>query len=191
MGRPLKISKLVKDNGNILERKGFGYPQIGTLTAAVTPTGLTADEFYGAVGGQIRAAGDAEPSEFAEFPVISVRIRVAGESEDDGFVVRQKGSRKYLVEDTDGNVGVCVLVDKANGALAEGEMTITVLLDDSTEVRLKKLTNKYATDWSMEPDTKVYFVNMFSGAEGEEVVKAGAFNNGTLEIVRVETAVAI
>ncbi len=187
MGRPLKISKIVKDNGNILERKGFGYPQIGTLTAAVTPTGLTADEFYGAVGGQIRAAGDAEPAEFAAFPVISVRIRVAGESEDDGFVVRQKGSRKYLVEDTDGNVDVCVLVDKDNGDLAEGEMTITVVEGDSTEVRLKKLTNKYATAWN---DT-VYFVNMFSGPEGEEVVKAGTFNNGTLEIVRVETAVAV
>lgn len=187
MGRPLKISKLVKDNGNIVERKGLGYPLIGTLTAAATPDGLTADEFYGAVGGQIRAAGDAEPSELATFPVVSVRIRIAGETEDDGFIVRQKGSRKYLVEDTDGNVGVCVLVDKDNAALAEGEMTITVMLDDSTGVRLRKLTNKYATAW----DGTVYFVNMFSGPEGETVTKAGTFNNATIEVVKVETAVAV
>ena len=167
--------------------KDIGFPAISNFEAVVTPTGLTSDEFYGAVGGQIQADSTAAPGPGAENPVVSVRIRVSGEAEDDGFIVRQKGSRKYLVQDTSGNVGVCVLVDKDDASLDEGEMTITVYGDDSAGIRLKRLTNRYATAW----DDTVYFVNMFSGPEGESVVKSGSANNGTIDIVRVETAVSV
>jgi len=181
MGRPLKISKLMTAEG---VGKDIGYPSISSLTAAVTPSGLTSTEFYGVVGGQIETDGGAAAGPGLANPVVSVRVKITGESESDGFIVRQKGSRKYLVEDGSGNVGICFLADVADAALSDGEMTITVFTSDSSAIRLKKLTNKYATDWL----DNVYFVNMFQGVDGETAIKAGRVDNGTIELARIETA---
>ena len=181
MGRPLKIAKLMTSEG---VGKDIGFPLISELTAPVTPSGLLASEFYGVVGGQIESDGGAASGSGAANPVVSVRVKVSGETEADGFIVRQKGSRKYLVEDTNGNVGICVLVDEDDASLSDGEMTITVFTDDSSAIRLRKLTNKYATDWS----DNVYFVNMFQGVDGETVIKSGRADNGTIEMARIEVA---
>jgi hypothetical protein len=178
MGRPLKISKLMTAEG---VGKDIGYPAISSLTAAVTPSGLTSTEFYGVVGGQIQADGGAAAGPGLANPVVMVRVKITGETESYGFIVRQKGSRKYLVEDANGNVGTCVLAD-VDDALSDGEMTITVFTGDSSAIRLKKLTNKYATDWS----DNVYFVNMFQGVDGETAVKSGSANNGTILLARIE-----
>lgn len=179
MGRPLKIAKLMTSEG---VGKDIGYPVISSLTAAVTPDGLVDSEFYGAVGGQIESDGGAAAGSGAANPVVSVRVKVTGETEADGFIVRQKGARKYLVEDANGNTGICTLVDEADSSLSDGEMTITVFTDDSSAIRLRKLTNKYATDWN----DNVYFVNMFQGVDGETAIKSGRFDNGTIELARIE-----
>jgi hypothetical protein len=45
-------------------------------------------------------------------------------------------------------VGTCTLVDKANGALAANEMTITCTLPSSSTFRASRINNKYVWDFS-------------------------------------------
>lgn len=45
-------------------------------------------------------------------------------------------------------VGTCELVNKANGALGENEMTITCTLPNSSTFRAKRINNKYVWDFS-------------------------------------------
>ena len=73
---------------------------------------------------------------------IQIRCKIGSNAEADGYIVRQKGSRKFLV--TDGtNTGVCVVVDKNDAALGADEMTITVILPDSGTDRLERISNKF------------------------------------------------
>jgi hypothetical protein len=45
-------------------------------------------------------------------------------------------------------VGTCELVDKANGALGENEMTITCTLPSTSTFRASRINNKYVWDFS-------------------------------------------
>ena len=74
---------------------------------------------------------------------IKVTAKVPGKSVGAGFIVRQRGTRKFLVE-VGGKQAVCQLVDKAKNQLADGEMIITVLTDGNTLVNVTKLTNRAA-----------------------------------------------
>jgi hypothetical protein len=179
MGRPLKISKL---NTNPNVGKDIGFPAVATLTVAVTPAGLDSDEFYGCVGGSINANGDAQSGK-DQNRVVLARVYITGESEEDGYILRQKGSSKYLVYGASSNAtGVCTLADEADGALTEGNMTLTVELSDSTPFRLKRLTNKWGIDYS----DNYYFINMFQGVAGETAIKSGTAQVDTT-IARIET----
>ena len=174
MGRPLKIQKA---NTTV----DIGFPAVSSLTAPVTPTGLGSDEFYGVVGGDVQTATTANSGTTA-YPVIGVRVYIAGQDEQDGFILRAKGSRKFLVYDpTNGATGVCTLSNEADSALTEGSMTITVNPGDSTAIRLKRISNKWGVDWS---DNR-YFLNFFQGVEGETVIKSGTAQ-ATVTIARVE-----
>jgi hypothetical protein len=179
MGRPLKIAKLLTATG---VGRDISNPVISSLTNPVTPAGVDTDEFYGVVGGQIQSDGTAASGPSKKNPVLKVRVRIAGESEDDGYILRQKGNRKYLVQDTSGNVGICVLADQADSALSEGNMTISIDTDGSSLIRLTKLTNKFGVDFSGNH----WFLNFFSGVDGETAVKSGAANNGTINLAKVE-----
>lgn len=71
-----------------------------------------------------------------------------------GYIIKQKSSRKFLVNDLKngtkvtpsgsgtGNVGVCLLVDKADGDLGENEMSIVGYVSGGSQVRIKKLFNR-------------------------------------------------
>jgi len=160
MGRPLKIKKSTTTD--------IGFNPFSALTAPVVPTGFTpgsATEYEGVVGGE----GDGGGVATATYPVVKCRVFITGESEDDGFIIRQKGSTKYLVQDTSGNQGVCVLADEAQGALTEGNMNIAFTDDSSTEVLISKLTNKFALDYSTPP---VRYATNFFTDEGT-VIKSG------------------
>jgi len=184
MGRPLKIMKLGAGAEGATTGKDIGFNTVSELTAPVTPDGLGQDQFYGVVGGDITTTGTAEPGPNADNPVVLVRVFIAGESEEDGLIIRQKGSRQYLVEGiSSGAQGVCTLSDEADASLTSGNMTITVYPGDSTAVRLKKLTNKWCLDWS---DNR-YFVNFFQGVQGETAIKSGAYQNGTTELAKIES----
>jgi hypothetical protein len=198
MGRPLKIMKAGAGTAGATTGNNIGFPNVGGLTAPVTPDGLTAGEFYGVVGGNIASTQDGSPvypqtviaaaGPNAGNPVVLARVKIADETEEDGYIARQKGERKYLVYGaTSTKTATCVLVNKADGALADGEMTLTVFTGgDSSGIRLSKLTNKYATDWTGvtagSPLNKVYFVNFFQGVDSETAIKSGGekatFANG-------------
>ena len=183
MGRPLKIMKLGSGTAGNTTGVDLGFPDISTLTNPVTPAGMTTDEFYGVVGGNIDSAGNTGPGPNANNPVVLVRCRLPGQAEEDGLILRQKGSIQYLVEgNSSGVVGVCTLVDVADGALTAGEMTISMYPGDSSVVRIKRLTNKWALDFS----NNRYFINFFQGDEGQTAIKSGAANNGTVELALIE-----
>ena len=171
MGRPLKIKKTTT--------KDIGFNPWSSLTAPVVPEGFTPDsatEYAGVVGGVGNGGGVATTT----YPVVKCRVYITGYSEDDGFIIRQKGSTSYLVQDTSGNQGTCYLADEADGALTAGNMNITFTTGDSTATTIKRLTNRYALDYS---DNR-YAVNFFTD-EGTEI-KSGAANNTTIDLAIVE-----
>lgn len=104
MGRPLKIQKSSTGSGNGGASVGvdLGYPNFGSLTAPVfnSPTQtLNAAQYVGVVGG---AAPTDNPSATNPRVVVTVNITLAsgsGAGAATGYIVRQKGSHKYLVGD--------------------------------------------------------------------------------------------
>lgn len=61
-----------------------------------------------------------------------------------GWIVKQTGAKRFVC--TDGAAErECVLVDKASGAIAAGEMTITFKLDDTTVVQATKIAGRKIT----------------------------------------------
>jgi hypothetical protein len=138
MGRPLKIKKSTTTD--------IGFNAWGTLTNPVYPATFNSTQYAGVVGG----VGDGGGVATAAYPVVKCRVFITGQSEEDGFIIRQKGTRKYLVEGASSGIqGVCVLANQAQGALTAGNMNISYSLDaDSSEVLISKLTNKYAYDFT-------------------------------------------
>jgi hypothetical protein len=158
MGRPLKIKKSTT--------KDIGFNPWSVLTAPVVPTGFTpgsTTQYGGVVGGEGNGGGVAT----ATYPVVKCRVFIAGQSEEDGWIVRQKGTIQYLVEGaSSGAQGICTLANQAQGALTSGNMNIAFTDDASTEVLISKLTNKFALDYSTPP---VRFAVNFFTDEGTEI----------------------
>lgn len=153
MGRPVKIKKSATVD------IGFNNP--------------TGGNYYGVVGGTDNLSTTPNP-------VLKVRVKVSGQSEADGYIIRQKGASKYLVSDGT-NTGVCVLANKADAALADGEMTITAQDSGSTEFRIKRMSNKFCLDFS----NNRYLTNFFDINAGVE--KSGAEGSTTtIELVQVD-----
>ena len=107
MGRPLKIQKSSTGSGNGGAAVGvdLGFPNFGSLTAPVfnSPTQtLDSAQYLGVVGG----AGPTDtPS--ATNPRVDVTVNIANPSGTGlgvatGYIIRQKGSHKYLVGDATG-----------------------------------------------------------------------------------------
>jgi hypothetical protein len=93
MGRPLKIKKIIETSG---AGKDIGFNGLLTLTNPVLPSAVfdTDTEYLGVVGG-------TQPPTVATaaYPIVKIRVFVTGFAEADGFIIRQKGSRKFLVAD--------------------------------------------------------------------------------------------
>jgi hypothetical protein len=107
MGRPLKIQKSSTGSGNGGAAVGvdLGFPNFGSLTAPVfnSPVQtLDSAQYLGVVGG----AGPTDtPS--ATNPRVDVTVNIAAPSGSgigvaQGYIIRQKGSHKYLVGDATG-----------------------------------------------------------------------------------------
>jgi hypothetical protein len=100
MGRPLKIQKSSTGSGNGGAAVGvdLGFPNFGSLTAPVfnSPTQtLDNAQYLGVVGG---AAPIDTPS--ATNPRVDVTVNITGSAGvAQGYIIRQKGSHKYLVGD--------------------------------------------------------------------------------------------
>lgn len=120
MGRPLKIAKLQ-----------------GTVVVDASIPGTINTQPVGGVGGLTSITGDQ----------IQPRVKIGTASNANGSILRQKGRKKFLV--TDGsNEGICTLVDKADGSLADNEMSITATRSTAATFRAKRISNRYVWDFS-------------------------------------------
>jgi len=94
MGRPLKIKKVIETGGST--GVDIGFNGLLTLDVPVTPSSTwnTDTEYLGVVGG-------TQPPTIATatYPIVKVRVFVTGFAEADGYIIRQKGARKFLVAD--------------------------------------------------------------------------------------------
>ena len=106
MGRPLKIQKTSTGSGNggAAVAVDIAFPNFGSLTAPVVNTAdtLNSTQYLGVVGG---AAPTDTPS--ATNPRVDVIVNIADPSGSGlgvahGYIIRQKGSHKYLVGDVTG-----------------------------------------------------------------------------------------
>lgn len=94
------------------------------INGVPSDTGYINELGLGVVGGDTGTTGKQ----------IICNFRLAGAAYT-GWIMRQKGSRKYIV--TDGTVtGICSL---ANALVADGDMTVTVTLPDASTKQLKKI----------------------------------------------------
>ena len=106
MGRPLKIQKYSTGSGNggaavAVDQAypPFTSPSSMDLPTVVLPTPTTTSLWMGVVGGQRGGAVSAT------YPVVEVQVNIAlasgsGAGAHNGVILRQKGSRKFLVQDT-------------------------------------------------------------------------------------------
>ena len=71
---------------------------------------------------------------------------------ENAVIVRQRSSIKFTVSDdpdlTSGTQLVCKLVDKAVGAVAEGEMVLQGFVAGANAVNVKKLFNRTCVDFN-------------------------------------------
>lgn len=92
---------------------------------------------------------------------ITVRAHIDGGIEEQAFIVNQKGTNKFTVEEnTGGETAVCRLVNKATAALAAGEMILEAYDANGDRTLVKKLFNRTAVDfnnnrytWALEDDS--------------------------------------
>ena len=107
MGRPLKIQQYSLGSGDTTTgtTNNYGtpvvvdsaYPIFGQLTAPVYPNTYTTSQYFGVVGGSNTVPGQANSLTGADYPTVKVRVYITGGSEDNGFIITQKGETKYLV----------------------------------------------------------------------------------------------
>ena len=96
---------------------------------------------------------------------IKVRFRATGEAEANGWIVKQLGSKKFRCYDGTDTMD-CVLVDKAQGTLAVGEMTITVKDDGGTARQVTKIAGRKVT---LDSGDKIAWAFAAYGAVADQV----------------------
>ena len=77
-----------------------------------------------------------------------------------GYIVKQVGSKKFVVKEFGGTAKfTCRLVEAASAALTAGQMSITIALDDTTVTQIGKITAHKVTalgvshKWSFSSST--------------------------------------
>ena len=115
---------------------------------------------------------------------IKVNCQVGSNAESEvGYIVRQRSPKRFIVNDKkdgtnklvgateagngQGNVGVCQLVNKADGNLAANEMSIMGYNAAGQGIRLAKLFNKIVVDfngnrykWSVVNDSSTSLISL-------------------------------
>ena len=111
---------------------------------------------------------------------ITVNCQVGSNAESvQGQILRQRSPKRFLVNDAKdgtaklpggagtGNVGVCQLVNKADGALDANEMSIVGYNAAGQGIRLAKLFNKIVVDfncnrykWSLVDDSTTSVISL-------------------------------
>ena len=95
------------------------------------------DQPYGVVGGNSGIVGTQ----------IQCRVKIGANPEANGWIIRQKGARKFFV--TDGTFsGTCALADLANGTLTDDSMTITVTDAGAVTHRLARINDTFGVTFT-------------------------------------------
>jgi hypothetical protein len=103
MGRPLKIQQYSLGSGDTSAGTGVpvvvdsAYPIFGQLQAPVYPATYTTAQYFGVVGGSNTVPGQAKNLTGANYPTVKIRVYITGGSEDDGFIITQRGAYTYRV----------------------------------------------------------------------------------------------
>lgn len=146
-----------EDDGVILRQKGAHKYLVATVTAIDPANAVVGVALRIAVLGDTNWLAMGAPSNFAVGTIFTPTAASAGGSTG-----------------TANEVGVCVLVDDATPAA--GNMSIAWMQDDSTELYLSKLTNKFMLDWTGGSDyapasvvNDVRYIANFFSDEGTEV----------------------
>lgn len=106
----------------------------------------------------------------------NLRVRFHnGTASVDGAIVSQRGSKKFKCVDAAGTMAVCSLVSKADGALAEGEMTIKVANDAGAVLYVTKIAGRKVT----ASDGNTYPWNFSSSTTDDAVQAEEAGTNAT------------
>jgi hypothetical protein len=115
MGRPLKIKKIIEGAGN---GKDIGFNALASLIAPVLPSPVwdSATEYMGVVGG-------VEPTTVAStsYPIVKCEVNITNSysGQTPGQIIRQKGSRKFMVATT-------TAIDPANAVVGVALRIATV-----------------------------------------------------------------
>jgi len=111
-----------------ISKSGTGYTSTGSVTVVFSPatTGTAATYTVVLTSGRQNA--------------ISFASRLTGgSSRTNGDILKQEGSHRYLIQNTDGK-GICKLVAKASGSLLGGEMNIIATDNNGNTYYVTKLT---------------------------------------------------
>jgi hypothetical protein len=95
-----------------------------------------------------------------------------------GYIVSQRGAKKFLCSDATGARAICFLVDKAAGALTAGEMSITVKFDDGAVEQVTKISGGTLTAGGVKRPWN-FSVSTGDGAVQVEEAGSGINNNST------------
>jgi hypothetical protein len=96
MGRPLKINKAAQTGSTTLTGGiDIGFNALTSLTAPVLPSPVfdSATEYLGVVGG-------SNTVDTATYPTVRCQVFIPGFASEAGYIIRQKGARKFLVGGT-------------------------------------------------------------------------------------------
>lgn len=81
---------------------------------------------------------------------ISPAVKVGSNSAATGYIVRQKGAKKFLVNDLAGNEGICTLTNTDSGNLTANTMSIECTYANAATFYASRITNKFV--WNQTDD---------------------------------------
>ena len=81
---------------------------------------------------------------------IAPEVKVGSNSNATGYIIAQKGIRKFLVNDNAGNEGVCTLANTDTGNLTANTMSIECTYANAATFYASRITNKFV--WNQTND---------------------------------------
>jgi hypothetical protein len=109
----------------------------GQIVDAYTSPTLISGNHVGSVGGIHIQVG----------PQINANVKVGTNSATTGSILFQKGAHKFRMQDDNGNVGTCTLVNLSTPTAAN-TMSIGIILANTTVLNASRITNRWVYDFS-------------------------------------------
>jgi hypothetical protein len=85
-------------------------------------------------------------------------------SAEAGFILRQKGRSKFLVQGTSGLIGQCTLTDAANAALTGGQMNVVATTSAPADFFVDRIADHQVHGFGANTDVQTQYVATFGTA---------------------------